>query len=225
MVDWVIGPGVAQAISDAGDEPRSDEQYVLLAEGHKVSQTFGRDAVYYWIQEDNRVNRIPFEVAEPPEPETVTWDPNVYMAPQLYSWTCAACSLDWVLKATVLEPGSGDVYTDRERTVYQIGYPGNINSTYGLMDSSGSALRAVLDGYGQPSGQSWLDFDTVYSLAGETTGLMSGAEYYHWVGLRGRSGGNLWIANSAPGYRGVWDILTRDDFSRLGGWSVVWLDL
>jgi hypothetical protein len=55
-----IGPGVAQAIVDHGDEARSDEQYVILTEGHKVSQTFARDAVYYWIQEDNAVRRSPF---------------------------------------------------------------------------------------------------------------------------------------------------------------------
>jgi hypothetical protein len=60
MGDYVIGPGVAQAISDAGDEPRSDEQYVILEEGHKISQTYARDAIYYWIQEDNRVTRVPF---------------------------------------------------------------------------------------------------------------------------------------------------------------------
>ena len=60
MSDFSIGPGVAQAIADAGDEPRSDEQYVILEEGHKVSQTFARDAIYYWIQEDNAVRRSTF---------------------------------------------------------------------------------------------------------------------------------------------------------------------
>jgi len=60
MADYVIGPGVAQAIADAGDEPRSDEQFIILQEGRKVSQTFARDAVYYWLQEDNRTNRVPF---------------------------------------------------------------------------------------------------------------------------------------------------------------------
>lgn len=60
MTEFVVGPGVAQAISDAGDEPRSDEQYVILAEGHKVSQTFGRDGVYYWLEEDNAVRRSTF---------------------------------------------------------------------------------------------------------------------------------------------------------------------
>ena len=59
-MSYVIGPGVEQAIADNGDEPRSDEQFVILEPGHKVSQTFGRDAVYYWLEEDNRTSRVPF---------------------------------------------------------------------------------------------------------------------------------------------------------------------
>ena len=58
--DYVIGPGVAQAITDAGDEARSDEHFVILQEGRKISQTFARDAIYWWIEEDNRVSRVPF---------------------------------------------------------------------------------------------------------------------------------------------------------------------
>jgi len=59
-VTYNIGPGVQQAMADAGDEPRSDEQFVILEPGHKVSQTFGRDAVYYYIEEDNATRRCPF---------------------------------------------------------------------------------------------------------------------------------------------------------------------
>jgi hypothetical protein len=116
-----------------------------------------------------------------------------------------------------------DIYGSRETTVYEIGYTNNISPDVGLHDASGSALQAVLESYGQESSQSWLDFDTVYELAQGTTGLMSGAAWYHWVALRGVSGSNLWVANSAPGYKGVYDILSRDDFNRLGGFSVVWL--
>jgi len=60
MADYVIGPGVAQAISDSGDEPRSDEQFIILEPGHKISQTFGRDAVYWYYEEDNATRRLPF---------------------------------------------------------------------------------------------------------------------------------------------------------------------
>jgi hypothetical protein len=147
------------------------------------------------------------------------------MPPQLYSWTCSACSLEWVLRSTGLNPGSGDIYADRERTIYEIGYPDQVNSQVGLtnVDGPGAALQDVLDDYDQPTEQGWLDFDSVYALAQYTTGLMSGQKWYHWVSLRGVQGSSLWIANSAPGYKGVWDVLTREDFLRLGGFNVVWL--
>ena len=54
-----IGAGVKQALADAGDEARSDESFNNPVAG--VSTTMGRDAVYYYVQEDNRVNRLPFE--------------------------------------------------------------------------------------------------------------------------------------------------------------------
>lgn len=60
MPEYVVGPGVVQAIAEASDEPRSDEMYIVLEDGHKISQTFGRDAIYYWLQEDNTVQRSPF---------------------------------------------------------------------------------------------------------------------------------------------------------------------
>lgn len=140
------------------------------------------------------------------------------MPPQVYSWTCSACALDWVIGAAGLAIGH-----TRASAIAEIGYPDNINPTYGLMDASGSALSEALEDYGQETAQSWLDFDTVYELAQGTTGMMSGAAWYHWVALRGVQGPNLWIANSAPGYKGVYDVLSRGDFERLGGFSVVWL--
>lgn len=142
------------------------------------------------------------------------------MAPQVYGWTCSACSLDWVMRATGLAPDYS-----RPRAVAEIGYSEEINAQYGLTNASGpgQALIAVLDSYDQGAEQGWLDFDTTYHLATETTGMMSGSAWYHWVGIRGVQGNNLWIANSAPGYKGIWDTLSRSDFSRLGPFNVVWL--
>lgn len=146
------------------------------------------------------------------------WNPWTSMSAQLTDWTCSACSLDWVLRATGLDPQS-----TRPTVVAHIGYPYDINPQYGLMDASGSALQGVLDEYGQSSESAYLDFDTVYALAQHTTGMMSGAAWYHWVALRGVQGSSLWIANSAPGYQGIWDTLDRSEFSRLGPFSCVWL--
>jgi len=80
----------------------------------------------------------------------------------------------------------------------------------------------VLQTYGVASDQGWLDFDTTYDIASDGPGMMSGAAYYHWVGIRGVQGSTIWVANSAPGYKGIYDNISRDDWNRLGGWSVVW---
>lgn len=140
------------------------------------------------------------------------------MPVQSVDWTCSACSLAWVLRAT-----AQDTTADEWSEVEAIGYPQNINPTYGLMDGSGYQLQRVFRDNGLDSSQGWLTFDQVYAIAGSNTGMMSGGGWYHWVAIRGRDDTNLWIANSAPGYKGVWEILTREDFNRLGPFSVVWV--
>lgn len=56
-----IGPGVAQAMNNADDVPRSDELYDNKPGQPVVSHTYGRDAVYVYYGEDNLVKRLPFE--------------------------------------------------------------------------------------------------------------------------------------------------------------------
>jgi hypothetical protein len=165
----------------------------------------------------------PFESEVAPPPVQVPWNPWTEQPGQLYSWTCAACSEEFVERASG-HGRSGDVYANREQVVYAIGYPGNINSQYGLMDGSGAQLQRVLLEYaGLDSEQSWLDFDQALDIYSETPGLMSGAAFYHWVAVRGVQGNNLWVANSAPGYKGIYDTISRADWDRLGGWSCIWL--
>jgi len=146
------------------------------------------------------------------------------MPAQEASWSCSACALAWVLRATGLNSSATE-----QSEINELGYCSTcaagcgISSSLGLCDASGPALREVYANYGQDTAQAWLDFDTVYELATHTTGQMSGASWYHWVGLRGVQGETLWIANSAPGYKGIYSNLSREDFARLGGFSVVWL--
>ena len=147
------------------------------------------------------------------------FDPNTYMPRQAASWTCSACSLAWVERATQVNP-----YADEWSAVSEIGQPQNINSTYGLMDGSGAQLQRVLRDYGIDSYQGWLNFDQAYATYGGTAGMMSGGAWYHWVAIRGHDGPNLWIANSAEGYCGVYSSLSREQFNALGPFSCVWLD-
>lgn len=158
-----------------------------------------------------------FEPVGEPPPQQIYWDQWLPMVPQAYDWTCSACSLDWVLTATLTRE------SDRYLTTMEIGYTHNINPSWGLMNADGSQLQRVLADYGYKSEQSWLDFDTVYHLAANTPVLMGGDEWNHWVAVRGVQGNGLWLANSAPGYRGIYDYLDRRSFEQLGGFSVVWL--
>ncbi len=165
--------------------------------------------------------QVPIRDSDQPPPKQsfmANFDPTTGMAPQENAWSCSVCALDWVLRATKVAPAS-----TRTQALNAIGYPENVNETWGLMDGGGSELRRVYSSYGLKSTQGWLTFDDVYAAAGSTTGQMSGGKWYHWVAIRGRDGNNLWIANSAPGYQGVRDSLSRDDFNRLGPFSVVLL--
>jgi hypothetical protein len=147
------------------------------------------------------------------------YDPETYMPRQAASWTCSACSLAWVERATQVNPGA-----DEWSAVAEIGTPENINATYGLMDGSGAQLQRVLrDSYGRDSAQGWLNYDQAYATYGYTTGMMSGGNWYHWVAVRGHAGSDLYIANSAPGYKGVNSLLSREQFNALGPFSCVWL--
>lgn len=162
-----------------------------------------------------------------PPPVEVTWfdvfnqNRDLDQPQQVYSWTCSACATQWVLHATGL-----DQNITREQTVYKIGYPEQINENVGLTnrDGPGEALIDVFESYGVAATHGWLDFDTVYELAQRTAIAMSGAAWYHWVAVRGISGSSLWIANSALGYKGVYDTLSRSQFDNLGGFSVVYLE-
>lgn len=145
------------------------------------------------------------------------------MPGQVYDWTCSACATEFVERGCGA-PRSGDIYANREAVVYAIGYPEHVNATYGLMDGSGRQLQRVLrDHAGLETRQAWLSFDEAHEIYSQTFGLMAGQAWVHWVGVRGVQGSNLYIANSAPNYRGIWDVLSREDYQRLGPFSCVWV--
>jgi hypothetical protein len=138
------------------------------------------------------------------------------MAPQVYDWTCSVASFEWVIDST----GTSDM--DREAAARLIGYPQCVNETYGCMSA-----QCLIDAYAQlglVARQAWVTFDQAYAIAGQTTGQLNGLGWYHFVAIRGVADGALWIANSAPGYRGVWDTLTREQFNALGPFQAIYLD-
>jgi len=149
---------------------------------------------------------------------SVTFNPDEPMPPQTADWTCAACSLAWLNRALYI-----DHATDEWAAVDYIGNPENINQQYGLMDGSGRVLADRLIAQGAPAWCCWPSWDEVYQLSGVGALLIGGGGWYHWVGVRAPAGANLLIANSAPGWGGVWDSLASSDWQRLGPFAAVFV--
>lgn len=109
----------------------------------------------------------------------------------------------------------------RQQAAEIIGYPNCVNETYGLMSA-----QCMIDAFAQGglnSSQAWVTYDQAYALMEVTTGVINPIGMYHFMGMRGIDG-QLWVANSAPGYHGIYDHLSREQFNALGPVQLIYLD-
>lgn len=144
------------------------------------------------------------------------------MSGQYYNWTCSVCSATWVLQSTWTIDPQRDQYDAREEVGLVIGYPNCVNETYGCM--SADCIIRGFDYYGYAAQQAWVNFDQAYAIMSHTTGVINPTGMYHFMGIRGVKDGNLWVANSAQGYDGVYDTLNRNQFNSLGPVQIVYLE-
>jgi len=142
------------------------------------------------------------------------------MAPQAYEWTCSICSLDWVVNA--LANASGQVpHTNRQEVANIIGVPECVNATYGLMSTQ--CMQDAMMTFGLESVAAWVTFDQAYAIMRQHTGVINPQGMYHFMGCRGVLESELWVANSALNYCGVWDTLSRSQFNALGPVQIIYL--
>jgi hypothetical protein len=152
----------------------------------------------------------------------MTFDPDYNMnyppIRQTADWTCSACSWAWLANSI-------GQHENEWSAVERIGFPNNINPTYGLTNASGQALaEAYSADYSWPSHYSgavtWSD---MIALAQAGPALLGGRSWCHWTAVTGTDGVGLLLANPAPTWFGVGDYLDQDEWARLGSWSAVWL--
>lgn len=153
-------------------------------------------------------------------PDPLAYNPEEPQYPQEEDWTCSACSLAWANRALSI-----DFATNEFTATDYIGDPEHINSTYGLMDASGTRLVQCLREQGAPAFTAWLDWDEAYHLAQNFPLLIGGAYWYHWVGVRYADGDLLFLANSAPGWMGVTQSMNSMQWYDLGPFAVVAIPL
>jgi len=171
----------------------------------------------------------PPRLVRPPEPEPEPpseswWDyfqqhRDLYMAPQVYSWTCSIAATTWVLQATGLDPTAA-----RESVAYEIGYPDCVNPDVGLEDTA--CVERVFQNYGVGAYTLWPGWDQAVELIRSTTGLLNSTRWYHFVGIRGLTDdGQIWVANSASGYQGIYSTVSRGQWEAwAGSWKVTLLE-
>lgn len=146
----------------------------------------------------------------------VNYNSDVPAVLQTADWTCSACSLAWLNRSVAI-----DVATDEWSSVAYIGQPEHINSTWGLMDASGSRLAYCLTEQGAPAFTGWLAFWETYRLAQIMPLLIGGQRWYHWSGVRFGEDSILYLANPAPGWMGIDDSMREDQFCNLGPFAIV----
>jgi len=126
----------------------------------------------------------------------------------------------WVIQATGVNP---DLTYDE--ALYIIGYPNCVNPTYGLMSSQ--CMINAFSHYGLQSRELWCGFDEAYAICRDHTGVINPTGMYHFMAIRGTDGadiGDIWVANSAPGYRGIYDSISRNSFNQLGPTKLIYLE-
>ena len=138
------------------------------------------------------------------------------MEEQVYNWTCSVCSFTWVINSTGIDPN-----LTREKAGQIIGYPNCVNETYGLM--SAQCLIDAFAYYGLHAKQGYYSFGEAHSICTAHTGVINPIGMYHFMAVRGITDGDIWVANSAPGYRGIVENLDQFDYNELGPTQLIWI--
>ena len=150
------------------------------------------------------------------------WNWKLPVELQDVAWDCAAASLTWCLNAAG--------YAETEAQVVAGLGPARISPAYGLLDASGQGLVEYLSelGIGADYDDS-VDWSEMLGSAGHQPMLMGGRAWCHWTGVRLSSQlfpeynlEALWLANPAPGWMGVYQTITPEQYAALGTFSAVW---
>lgn len=151
------------------------------------------------------------------------FDPSYPAAAQAESWSCAVYTTAWMLRATGHDVSVSEVKSRMLNT-------GRVTSTYGLSDANGpgvaQTLRDFADGAPGIENRGIVSFNDVAARAGQMAVGIGGRNWNHWSAVRGYDAGRdvLLLANSANGWQGVYQEMTRGQFANLGAMAMVWMD-
>jgi len=162
-------------------------------------------------------------VTAPPVVEIVlpTYDWQEPAIAQNDQWSCAPTSTRWALSAWGRSPSEQWL----ENSMLSEGV---VSTELGLLNASGYELaRWVTRHYGEfgycgenDGGVTFQEIAHEASL-GQYPLCIGGRGWYHWSGCRGFDGTRLLLANPAPGWKGVAQTMSFEQFEYLGPFSLV----
>ena len=157
----------------------------------------------------------------PPVVALPTYDWQYPAIAQNDNWSCAPTSTRWALSSWGRSPS--EQWLENSMLA-----EGVVSTEHGLMNASGAELARWIDRhYGEfgylGSNDGNVDFhDVVQEVAAHGYPLLLGGRgWYHWSGCRGFDGTKLLLANPAPGWKGVTQTMSFEQFEYLGPFSLV----
>lgn len=150
------------------------------------------------------------------------WNWKLPVELQDVPWDCAAASLTWCLNTIGRK-------MSEEEVVKGLG-PTRISPDLGLLDASGEGIVDYLAELGiaaeNDADASWED---ICAAAGHQPMLMGGRAWCHWTGVRIWGGlfsssieDYVALANPAPGWMAIHQLMPVSAFPALGPFSAVW---
>lgn len=183
-----------------------------------IGQWDGIDRTHPW---DAAAERWDYETGESAVPK-VTYDPQEPAHIQEHSYDCSQDSAEWAMWSLGRKPADGWMES-------QMIADGVMSKESGLLDATGAGLAAWLQAqYGEfgflANNEALVSFDWAAMEGGHAYPiLLGGRRWGHWSGCYGYDAarGALLLANPAPGWMGIGQEMTREQFQNLGPFSAV----
>lgn len=142
------------------------------------------------------------------------YDQDAEQPRQQRDWDCSAAATAWMGRSL----GWGWQELD---VAFEFARAGLATPAVGLLDGTGAGIVRWLEQQPFPARNQRASWDIVNSFLGECPLIMGSSRYYHWIGVRSSDGYTLQLANSAPGWAGVWQTMDQATFDKFGDFWLV----